>query len=138
MKRTNKTTRNIALGFLSLCIMGISTPAFAGLITGDTTELKYIGKNEGDPVLQLNLNNSENARYLISIKDYENNQLYSRKVSGINISRTYRFAINEDDDLKSDPFGITIEVTDLDTKTSKVYTVSSQTKVTQDFVVAKL
>lgn len=137
MKQTNKTTRNIAIGFLILCIMGISTRTFAGLITGDTTELKYIGKNEGDPVIQLNLNNSDNARYLILIRDYENNQLYAGKVSGINISRTYRFAINEDD-LRSYPFGVTIEVTDLDTKTSKVYKVSSQTKVTHDFVVAKL
>jgi hypothetical protein len=136
MKQTNKTTRNIALGFLSFCIMGISTPTFAGLITGDTTELKYIGKNEGDPVFQLNLNNSDNGRYLISIRDNENNNLYARKVSGINISKTYRIVVDEDD-LKSDLFGVTIEVTDLDTQSSKVYKVSAHTKVKQDFLVAE-
>ncbi len=137
MKQTNKTTRNIALGFISFCIMGISTPTFAGLITGDTTELKYIGNNQGDPVFQLNLNNSDNGRYLISIRDNENNNLYAGKVSGINISKTYRIVVDEDD-LKSDLFGVTIEVTDLDTKSSKVYKVSAHTKVKQDFFVAEL
>lgn len=137
MKQANKTTRNMALGLLSLCVMGISTPAFARLKTGDPTEIKFIGKTESQPIFQLNLNNAENDQYLISIKDNAANKLYTEKVSGVNISRNYRIAVNEDD-LKSDFFGITIEVTNLDTKTTKVYKVSSRTNVTHDFVVAKL
>ncbi|HEY5367646.1 MAG TPA: hypothetical protein VIJ75_01540 [Hanamia sp.] len=137
MKQAKKTTRNMALGLLSLCIMGTSTPTFARLKTGDPTELKFIGKSESQPVFQLNLNNSDSAQYLISITDYEDNKLLSEKVSGVNISRNYRIAGNEDD-LQSDLFGITIEVTNLESNTTKVYKVSSKTKVTQDFVVAKL
>jgi hypothetical protein len=137
MKQAKKTTRNMALGLFSLCIMGISTPTFARLKAGDPTELKFMGKYGSQPVFQLNLNNSDNDQYLISIKDNADNKLYTEKVSGVNISRNYRIAGNEDD-LKSDLFGITIEVTNLDTKTTKVYKVTSRTDVTHDFVVAKL
>lgn len=127
MKQAKKATKNMALGLLSLFIMGISTPTFARLRTGDPTELKFIGNSRSQPVFQLNLNNTENNAYLISIKDNAANKLFSEKVGGINVSRKYQIAVNEDD-----------LVTNLDNNTIKVYKVSSKTSVTQNFVVAKL
>lgn len=82
-EKSKKTTRNISLGFMSFWILDISTPTFASLKTGDPTELKFIGKSESQPIFQLDLNNSENAQYLISINDNTDTRFLKKSVESI-------------------------------------------------------
>lgn len=137
MKQANNKTRNIALGLFTLCTMGLSVPTFAGIKTGDPIELKFIGNKNSQPIFQLKLNNSENGHYLISIKDLSQNVLFTEKVKGIDIMKTYRLDINSDD-YESPSFGLKFEVTNLDTHRTQEYKVSSETHVSNDIIVAKI
>ncbi|HUZ57678.1 MAG TPA: hypothetical protein VMU83_02745 [Hanamia sp.] len=137
MKQAKNKTGNIALALFALCTMGLSVPSFAGIKTGNPIELKFIGKENSQPIFQLKLNNSENGLYLISIKDASQNVLFSEKVKGIDIVRTYRMDIDPDD-YESPSFGLKFEVTNLNTHQTQEYKVSSETHVTNNIIVAKL
>ena len=137
MKQANNKTGNIAMALFALCTMGLSVPTFAGIKTGNPIELKFIGIKDSQPIFQLRLNNSENGLYLISIKDASQNVLFSEKVKGIDIVRTYRMDIDSDDS-ESPSFGLKFEVTNLDTHVTQEYKVSSETHVTNNIIVAKL
>ena len=137
MKQTIKSTRMIAMGIFALCTIGLSNSTFANAKTGSPAELKYVGKINDQPVFQLSLNNDESGMYFINVKDENNNILYSEKVTGANLTRNYRLDV-DDEDLHSLGFGVTFEVESAKTHKKEVYKVSTQTKVTENIVVAKL
>ncbi len=137
MKQANNKPRTIALALFALCTMTLSVPAMAGFKTGDPIELKFIGNKNSQPVFQLKLHNLENDLFLISIKDASQNVLFSEKVKGIDIVRTYRLDIDSDD-YGSPSFGLKFEITNLDTHKTQQYGVRSETHVTSNIVVAKL
>jgi len=137
MKQANNKTRNIALGLFTLCAMGLSVPTFAATKTGEPIELKFIGNKNSQPIFQLKLNNSENALYLITIKDASQSVLFSEKVKGTDILRTYRLDVDSED-YESPSFGLTFVVTNLNTHQTQEYKVSSETHVTNNIIVAKL
>ena len=139
MKQAMKTTRMITMGLFTLCTMGLSKAAFAGIKTDDPIEFKFIGKIQNHPVFQLNLNNNEAEEYFIRIKDENYDVLYSEKVKAknANFSRKYGLDI-EDTDLNAPGFAVIVEVTSTKTHKTQVYKISSHTTVTENIVVAKL
>ena len=137
MKQTFKTTKMITMGLFTLCTMGLTNATFAGAKTDSSAELKFIGKIKNQPVFQLRLNNNESDSYYISIKDANNNVLYSEKVKGENVSRKYQLDI-DDADLNTESFGVRVEVTSIKTHKTEVYKISSHKNVTEDIEVAKL
>jgi hypothetical protein len=136
MKAITKT-KMITMGLFTFCAMGFTNATFAASTAGNPTELKFVGKVNERPVFELNLNNSEAGEYFIDIKDVNNNVLYSEKINGSNLSRRYQLDIN-DADLSDPAFGVRFEVTSATTHQTTVYKISTQTKVTQNIVVAKL
>jgi hypothetical protein len=137
MKTKMNAAKMITIALLALGTIGSSTTALAGKTPNEPIELKYIGKTENQPVFQLNLNNPETSEYFISIKDEDGKVLYSEKVKGENVKRTYRLDINEFD-VSSPEFGITVEITTAKTHKTEVFHVKSTTHVVENFEVAKL
>ena len=137
MKQASNKTRNIGFGLLTLCAMGLSIPAFAGIKTGDPVELTFMGNKNDQPVFQLQLHNAENGVYRILIEDLSQHVLLSEKVTGIDIIKNYRLDINSDD-YGSPSFGLKFEVTNLDTHKTQEYKVSSETHVSSNIIVAKI
>jgi hypothetical protein len=137
MKQAITTTKMITMGLFTLCTMGLSNTTFANAKTGNPSEFKFIGKVKDNPVFQLNLNNDDADSYFISLKDENNNLLYSEKVKGVNLSRKYQLDIDEAD-LDAASFGISVEVTSASTHKTQVYRIKSQTTVKSNIVIAKL
>jgi hypothetical protein len=137
MKTKMNATKMVAIALLALGTIGTSTTALAEKTPNEPIELKYMGKTENQPVFQLNLNNTKDSEYYISIKDESGNVLYSEKVKGENVTRNYRFDVNEYD-LSSPDFGITVEVTTAKTHKTEVFHVKSTAHVVENFEVAKL
>lgn len=135
--KTIKSTKMITMGLFTFCAMGLTNATFAGTKTDTPSELKFVGKINQHPVFQLNLNNTEADQYFIDIKDENNNVLYSEKVKGANLSRRYQLDVS-DADLATAGFGVKVEVTSARTHKTTVYKISSQTKVSENIVVAKL
>ena len=137
MKQAKNITRMMTLGLIILCTMGLSQTSFAGVKNTEPVELKYVGNVESRPVFQLNLNNEEADEYVVNIKDAGSNLIYTEKIKGANLSRTYKFAMSEED-FKSQDFGLRFEVTSTKTRKTQVYEISSNTQVIENIVVAKL
>ncbi|MDE3184895.1 MAG: hypothetical protein KGM16_15900 [Bacteroidota bacterium] len=137
MKTKMNATKMVAIALLAICTIGTSTTALAEKTPNEPIELKYMGKTENQPVFQLNLNSTKDSEYYISIKDESGKVLYSEKVKGENVTRNYRFDVNEFD-LSSPDFGITVEVTTAKTHKTQVFHVKSTTHVVENFEVAKL
>jgi len=137
MKTKMNAAKMITIALLALCTIGTSTTALAEKTPNEPIEMKYMGKTENQPVFQLNLNNPTSSEYFISIKDENGNVLYSEKVKGENVTRNYRFDINEFD-LSSPDFGITVEVTTAKTHKTEVFHVKSTAHVVENYEVAKL
>ncbi len=130
-------TKMITMGLFTLCTMGLSHATFAGEKTGNPIGVTYIGKIKNQPVFQLSLNNGQAAEYFISIKDENRDVIFSEKIKGINLTRKYQLAVDEED-LTSPRFGISIEVTSSETHKTQVYKISANTHVVENIVVAKL
>jgi|GEM_PF-560398 len=139
MKQTIKTTKTIALGLITLCTLGLTTPTNAQATTGTPTEFKFIGKINNQPVFQLSLDKDASEVYLITLKDQNNDVIYSEQVKpkDVNYSRKYQLALN-DEDLSAADFGIKVEITSTKTHATEVYKISAQTSVRENIVVAKL
>lgn len=137
MKTKLNAAKMITIALLALCTIGTSNAALAGKDPNDSIELKYMGKTQNQPVFQLNLNNIAASEYFINIKDESGKVLYSEKVKGANITRTYRFDIS-DFDLTYADFGITVQVTTAKTHETEVFHVKSTAHVVENYEVAKL
>jgi GTP cyclohydrolase FolE2 len=137
MKQKINATKMITMAIFALCTIGSSHPALASVKMNDPIELKYVGTTNTQPVFQLNLNNTDISEYFISIKDANNTVIYTEKLKGANLSRKYRFEINEFD-LSSPSFGITVEVTSAKTHKTEEFHVKSITHTVNNYEVAKL
>ena len=96
-------------------------------------ELKYIGKENNQPLFQLNLNNNEADEFVIALKDLSGSVIYSEVVKGKQISRKYR--------LNTDEIGISdirFEVSNKRSNTKTVYAVRTTSRVVEDVVINKL
>ncbi len=139
MKQVMKTTKMIAMGLFTLCTIGTSHAAFAGLKTAAPIEFKFIGKVNDHPVFQLDLNNNEAEEYFISIKDENNTSLYYEKFMATepNFSRKYRLDFTEDD-LNAPAFEVIVEVTSMKTHKTQVYKITTHTTVSEEITVGKV
>lgn len=139
MKQTIKTTKSIAIGLFSLCTVGLTTPTFANAKTGDPVEFKYLGKVKDQPVFQLNLNPDASEVYYITLKDENNDVIYSEKVKAKDVNYTRNYMINvNNEELTASDINVKVEVTSLKTHQTKVYKISSRSQVYEDIIVAKL
>jgi hypothetical protein len=139
MKQTFKTAKTVAMGLLAICTFGLSAPTFAQTKTATPTEFKFIGKINSQPVFQLSLDKDAAEVYLITLKDQNNEVIYSEKVNAkdVNYSRKYQLALN-DEDLNASDFGVKVEITSAKTHETEVYRISAQTSVRENIIVAKL
>jgi len=139
MKQTIKTTKSIAIGLFSLCTVGLTTLTFANAKTGDPVEFKYLGKVKDQPVFQLNLNPDASEVYYITLKDENNDVIYSEKVKAKDVNYTRNYMINvNNEELTASDINVKVEVTSLKTHQTKVYKISSRSQVYEDILVAKL
>lgn len=132
MKTVIMNYKKIAIALATVFTLGLSSAAFAA--NEAPAELKFLGKQQEQPLFQLNLNNSDNNSYIVTVKDGQGNILFTEKLAGENISRTYKLN-TEDLEMIS---GTTFEVTNTKTKNTSVYKIKNNVKVVTDVEVAKL
>jgi hypothetical protein len=135
MKQTIKT---ITIGLFTLCTLGATNATFANAKNGTPAGFKFIGKINNKPVFQLNLDDASET-YYITLKDQNNDIIYSERVKAkdVNFTRKYQLDIT-DDELNTPDFGVKVEVTSAKTHKTDVYKISSQRRVDESIIVAKL
>jgi ribosomal protein S13 len=132
MKKSINKSLMMAIALMAISSMGFSQAQTLSKAVG-VTELKYIGKMEGFPVFELDVNNEEEGEYYVTISDKHNEVLYSARLKGTSLSKKYRLDLNEDD-LKN----VRFEVTSRKTNENVAYEVSKEIGYVRDVSVAKL
>lgn len=95
-------------------------------------ELKYIGHTDRQPMFQLDLSNAENKEYIITIKDNDNNTLYSEKVDKT-VSR--KFVLNADD---IESGRVRLEVKERNSRNAEVFEITRSVRLVHENVVTRV
>lgn len=90
--------RIIVMSIIAVMAIAISNTASATEkkpLNNTSAVLSYAGKINSQPVFQLDLNNLNNEKYSIVLRDEFGTVLYEETVSGVNISRKYMLDVEE-------------------------------------------
>lgn len=101
--------------------------------TKHTTELKFIGNMENQPVFQLDLANTDEDEFTVTFRDEAGNVIYTDKFKGANITKKFM--------LKSEDFGDTalhVAVKSKKNNTTEVYIINRSHTYVEETVVNKL
>ncbi|MFL5745466.1 MAG: hypothetical protein ACJ751_12420 [Niastella sp.] len=132
-----KAMRNFGIALIALTL-GFSTVILANDgdkkdKTNHTTELKFIGNLENQPVFQLDLTNSEEDEIVVTFRDEAGNVIYANTFKGANISKKFM--------LKSEEFGDTalnVSVRSKKNNSTEVYAISRNHTYVEETTVNKL
>ena len=102
-----------------------------------TIDFTCIGSWQHQPLFQLDLNNDEKEIYYITIKDGDENILYSEHIQGTNIKRKYLLEIDQDD-LNDPRFKLSFEVSGRKNSGISIFHVSQSIRDVNNILIAKL
>jgi hypothetical protein len=132
-----KAMRNYGITIITLIALtvGFSTVTLANDEgkPNHTTELKFIGNMENQPVFQLNLVNTEDDEISVTFRDDAGNVLYSDKFKGANITKKFM--------LKSEDFGdaaLHVVVKSKKNNSTDVYTINRSHTYVEETIVNKI
>lgn len=135
MKTAIKKTKMITMGLISFFIMGTTQSSLAN--NGkDPVELKAINNPNKKPVFQLKMSYADAGEFVVRVKDGNGDVLYSETLKGKNVTRTYKFDINEEALLES--FNVRFEITIIKSHETFIYNVTSTNREVREIIVAKL
>lgn len=134
MKTELRNYRKMAIVALAFTL-AFSTPALAndGDKENPTTELRFIGNMENQPVFELNLGNNEDE-YTVIFRDEYGNILYSDKFKGAT-GLTKKFMLRTED------FGdasLNVMVKSKKNKSTEVYTINRNHSYVEETLVNKV
>lgn len=134
MKTELRNYRKMAIVALAFTL-AFSTPALAndGDKENPTTELRFIGNMENQPVFELNLGNNEDE-YTVIFRDEYGNILYSDKFKGAT-GLTKKFMLRTED------FGdasLNVTVKSKKNKSTEVYTINRNHSYVEETLVNKV
>jgi hypothetical protein len=135
--KTIRRTKMIAIGFITMFIVGFTQPSFSYYKTENPVEFKMIGNVNHAPLFQLKAANVEGNEYLLKVKDANGILLYSEVLKGKNISRKYQLDLGESV-TDEDALNIRFEVVNLKSHETMVYNIVRNRRMVEDIVVAKL
>ncbi len=136
MKQTINKGSMITLGLFALCTLGIKNVTFAGTKNDDPVEVKFIGAINNLPTIQIDLNNSEEGEYSITIKDMKYHILYFEIVRGKDLSKTIKLNTDKNE-INAPGFTAHVEVTSQKTLKTTVFNINNSS-IAEDAVISKL
>jgi hypothetical protein len=98
-----------------------------------TTDLKFIGNVENQPVFELNLNNTEDDEFTVTFRDENGNVLYTDKFKGSNLTKKF---LLKTDDLTDAVLNVVVK--SKKGNTSDVYVINRSHSYVEETVVNKV
>ena len=126
----------IIIALMAITSVSFSNPVLAADKTNDLpgVEIKYLGFQNSNPVFVINMNNTRNENFIITIRDESGTVLFSEKLSGVNLSRKYR--IDTEEEITEG--GLRFEVRSLTNKTTDIYVVGVSENTTREMSLNKI
>ena len=136
MKTVKNNLKTLAFTFTVICMFAFSNNILASNEKKQTSnaELQFIGKVKNLPVFRLQFNNDQHEEFLVTIKDENGYILYSEKLKGSTISRTYKLDSENNEHIS----GTTFEVTSRQSNKTTVYRINQLIHTEDNLVVTRL
>lgn len=135
MKKIFSNNRLIAIAFLTIFSVGLSTVAVANDKTPVVpVELKYTGLIKNNPLFELNFSgNPEQNSFTIIISDEYGNSFYRENIKGENFTK--KFLLNTDE---IGDENLRFEIFCNKTKKSVQYIVNRNSRIVQDIAITEV
>ncbi len=137
MKKEKINLRSMVMALFVAFSLTVSVSALAherheGIPEKSSIVLKFIGNADHQLSFQLNLNNTEEDEYTITIGDMDGNLFYSDRVKGVNISRKFRL----NDEIADET--LHVKVKSRKTNKQDVFEIKSSSHVVEERFITKL
>lgn len=137
MKAKKMIMKNLIIAFMGISTFFVNATATAG--NGDLDKdtgihIIYAGRDIDYSVFKLVVNKPQANTYLVTIKDDRGKTVFSERIKGDSISRTYKFPA----DFEGGITGTSIEVKNLASAETEVYKISAVSKMVDEVSITKL
>ncbi|HEX4958047.1 MAG TPA: hypothetical protein VFV46_07710 [Lacibacter sp.] len=89
----NRTIKSAALGLVALVAVNFASATPTPY--NNAAELKLVGRQDNQPVYQLNINNSSSQEVIVIVKDVQGEVLHYEVLKGTNISRNFLLTVED-------------------------------------------
>lgn len=89
----NRTIKSAALGLVALVAVNFASATPTPY--NNAAELKLVGRQNNQPVYQLNINNSSSQEVIVIVKDVQGEVLHYEVLKGTNISRNFLLTVED-------------------------------------------
>ena len=128
------TVKNTVIGLFTF--VAIITVNFANATTTEevtpAAELKLITHIDAQPVFQLSLNNKQNEKFSVVVKDEFGTVVYQETLSGVNIKRKYQLNTEE-----LGTVGLTFEIVGMNDTKPVVFSIQNSSRITEETLIVK-
>jgi tellurite resistance protein len=131
MKTTVKNTVIGLFTFVAIIAVNVANATTTEEVT-PAAELKLITHIDAQPVFQLSLNNAQNEKFFVIVKDEFGTVVYEETVSGINIKRKYQLNTEE-----LGTVGLTFEIVSMSNTKPVVFSVQNSSRITKETLIVK-
>jgi tellurite resistance protein len=131
MKTTVKNTVIGLFTFVAIIAVNVANATTTEEVT-PAAELKLITHIDAQPVFQLSLNNAQNEKFFVIVKDEFGTVVYEETVSGINIKRKYQLNTEE-----LGTVGLTFEIVSMSNTKPVVFSVQNNSRITKETLIVK-
>ena len=131
MKTTIKNTLIALFTFAAIIAVNVASATTTEEVI-PTAELKVVAHFDNQPVFQLSLNNAQNAKFVVIVKDETGAIVYQETVSGVNIKRKYQLNTEE-----LGTTGLSFEIIGKNNEKPVVFTVEKNVTVSEETLIVK-
>lgn len=135
MKAINKNTLFTIL-LSAFCSISFAQIPVAKSSKEAAMELKLVSYMKSGPLFQLNVNNKEKDDYFISIRDENNDVLFSESIKGENLSREYLVNL-EGADFNDPGFKVSFEIRSKKLHKTTTYKINNRV-LAEDIQISKV
>lgn len=131
MKSKVKNTVIGLFTFVAIIAVNVANATTTEEVT-PVAELKLITNIDAQPVFQLSLNNAQNEKFVVVVKDEFGTVVYEETVSGVNIKRKYQLNTEE-----LGTVGLTFEIVGMNSTKPVVFSVQNSSRITRETLIVK-
>ncbi len=131
MKTTIKNTLIGLFTFAAIIAVNVANATTTEEVS-PAAELKLVAHLDNQPVFQLSLNNTQNAKFIVIVKDETGAIVYQETVSGVNIKRKYQLNTEE-----LGTTGLSFEIIGKNNEKPVVFTVENNVTISEETLIVK-
>lgn len=137
MKAKKMLIKNLTIAFIGVSTFLVNETASASNsdnIRDTGIHIIYAGKDINFSVFRLIVNRQQVATYQVTIKDKKGKTLFTERLKGDSVSRTYKFPYDFDGGIT----GTSIEVKNIQNAEAEIYKISAVSKIEDEVSISKL